>query len=924
MNRVKYLVAMIFLLTHVADANVLHWLSKIETDSRPISNSSSILPKISANGRYVTYRSLASNLVQNDDNQSVDLFWHDLLTGETKLVSVNQSGQQLDDIRNVFSAPVASGRYVAFVSNSDNLPDADGSTSMLYVKDMVSGQVVNHSGYNSGDFFETFGHIEFADDAQKITFSTENNISPLHTSLRDQVYQKDLSTNTYKLLTSSIDATTAADRDAFLIDVSDNGRYILIGSAAKNLTTTVINNNGTNLYLRDLDSAVTSLVNVTPVGQSSFDDDFLSIAAVSNLGTVVFSTNQSDLVTNDTNGLRDVFFFDGADISRINLDSNNNQETVGRSFSGDISGDGSRIILISSSPDLIGQTVGNQLLTYEIQSGTLDLLTQNDLGEAANGASSSPELSLTGDVMAFVTQASDLNSQVVGGNREVFIHNNTNNEFTKITVPLFNPDTIISDVFNPRVSSDQLSVVYSSSSGNLVEGIVSPEHASVTYLLDRTTNQHQIIGVSASDPDISASGRYVVFRSNVNQPFGNINLGATQVFLYDRNNDIYIQIDEGRDARVNNEGQVVFISTKQISNADMNTEFDAYLFDPSDSSIVLVSVGLDGLACGVRDTVGISSGADSWVVFASSADNVVANDTNADDDVFMRAISNGEIFRVSETAAGVEGDSDSEYPAISENGQFVTFYSRAENLTTDDFSGAGNGQVFYYDRLNDSVHLASKNIANLPIRGSIPFDPPSISDSGRFISYVYQDRDNNDFTVDTDSEDDIVMYDRLSNSSQIISTNRFGMQVDDPISVFGTQQVVEDLSVSPPLIGVVFTVEDPNDLTEVPHHPGHDEAFLFQSGGPSINLNIQVVGLGQVAGTAGINCSDNCDFIRTLGEDLTLVANPGANYMFDRWHEEFGGCDNGDNPCDLIVDRSKTLTAYFIDSNEIIFVDGFE
>ncbi len=924
MNRLKYLVAMIFLLTHVADASVLHWLSKIETDSRPISNSLSSLPKISANGRYVTYLSLASNLVQNDDNQSADLFWHDLLTGETKLVSVNQSGQQLDDIRGVFSAPVAGGRYVAFVSNSDNLPDADGSTSMLYVKDMVSGQVVNYSGYNSGDFFETFGHIEFADDAQKITFSTENNISPLHTSSKDQVYQKDLSTNTYKLLTSSIDATTAADRDAFLIDVSDNGRYILIGSAAKNLTTTVINNNGTNLYLRDLDSAVTSLVNVTPVGQSSFDDDFLSNAAVSNLGTVVFSANQSDLVSNDSNGLRDVFFFDGADISRINLDSNNNQVTVGGSFSGDISGDGSRIILISPSPDLIGQTAGDQLFAYEIQSGALDLLTQDDVGEAANGDSSSPQLSLNGGVMVFSTLASDLNSQVVGGNREVFIHKNTNNEFTKVTVPLFNPDTIISDVRNPRVSSDQLSVVYSSSSGNLVEGIVSPEHASDTYLFDRTTNQHQIIGISASDPDISASGRYVVFRSNVNQPFGNINLGATQVFLYDRNNDIYIQIDEGRDARVNNAGQVVFISIKQISNADMNTEFDAYLFDSSDSSIVLISEGTDGLASGVNSHVDISSGPESWVVFTSSSENLVANDTNDRGDVFMRRIPNGHIFRVSETAAGVEGNSHSEDPAIAENGEFITFYSRAENLTTDDFSDAGNGQVFFYDRLNDSVHLASKNTAGLPIRGRIPSDSPSISDSGRYISYVYEDVSSNDFVVDTDSEDDIVMYDRLNNSSQIISTNRYGMQVDDPIGFFGTQQVVEDLSVSPPLIGVVFTVEDPNDLTEVPHHPGHDEAFLFQSGGPSINLNIQVVGLGQVAGTAGINCSDNCDFMRTLGADLTMVANPSANYMFDRWHEEFGGCDNGDNPCDLIVDRSKTLTAYFIDSNEIIFVDGFE
>src|SRR6185436_11667315 len=50
--------------------------------------------EISADGRYVAFRSLATNLVPGDLNETWDVFWHDRVTGETRRINVGDGGQQ--------------------------------------------------------------------------------------------------------------------------------------------------------------------------------------------------------------------------------------------------------------------------------------------------------------------------------------------------------------------------------------------------------------------------------------------------------------------------------------------------------------------------------------------------------------------------------------------------------------------------------------------------------------------------------------------------------------------------------------------------------------------------------------------------------------------------------------------------------------
>jgi hypothetical protein len=108
-------------------------------------------PNISGDGRYVTFSSAATNLVAGDTNGKSDVFVHDLQTGETTRVSVNSSGEQADGGG---GSPDISGdgRYVVFLSDSHNLaPETDDYEELVYVHDRQIGQTTLASVYSQGN-----------------------------------------------------------------------------------------------------------------------------------------------------------------------------------------------------------------------------------------------------------------------------------------------------------------------------------------------------------------------------------------------------------------------------------------------------------------------------------------------------------------------------------------------------------------------------------------------------------------------------------------------------------------------------------------------------------------------------------------------------------------------------------------------------
>ena len=85
-----------------------------------------------------------------------------------------------------------------------------------------------------------------------------------------------------------------------------------------------------------------------------------------------------------------------------------------------------------------------------------------------------------------------------------------------------------------------------------------------------------------------------------------------------------------------------------------------------------------------------------YVAFHSRASNLITGDTNDEDDVFVHDHFAGVTVRVSVSSAGVAANSDSRDPSISSTGRFVTFRSLASNLVSSD--GNSTWDIFVHDR----------------------------------------------------------------------------------------------------------------------------------------------------------------------------------------------------------------------------------
>lgn len=101
---------------------------------------------LSQDGRYVVFESLASNLVPGDTNGVIDVFIHDRQTKRTTRVSVVSGGAQANNM-SVNPSISADGRYVTFESFATNLlPDQADGSKQTFVHDRQTGQTIRVPG----------------------------------------------------------------------------------------------------------------------------------------------------------------------------------------------------------------------------------------------------------------------------------------------------------------------------------------------------------------------------------------------------------------------------------------------------------------------------------------------------------------------------------------------------------------------------------------------------------------------------------------------------------------------------------------------------------------------------------------------------------------------------------------------------------
>jgi Tol biopolymer transport system component len=103
-------------------------------------NSYSRQPALSADGRFVAFESVASNLVPGDTNDARDVFVRDRRTGTTQRVSLGPNGVQGDEGSDTLTLS-ADGRFVAFSSYASNLVPGDTNDAEdVFVRRVAGGR----------------------------------------------------------------------------------------------------------------------------------------------------------------------------------------------------------------------------------------------------------------------------------------------------------------------------------------------------------------------------------------------------------------------------------------------------------------------------------------------------------------------------------------------------------------------------------------------------------------------------------------------------------------------------------------------------------------------------------------------------------------------------------------------------------------
>ena len=389
-------------------------------------NDYSEMKALSADGRFVLFTSLATNLVANDTNGVQDLFVHDRLTGTTECISVDPSGVPGNDASCIYDLPSVSadGRLVSFASLATNLvAGSTTSDSQIFVRDRATGTTeivsVDPSGVeaNQGCYTQALsadgGIVAFASSATNLVAGDKNG--------NWDVFVRDRAKGITELVSIS-SAGAQGDDGSFEPRLSADGMSVAFNSFASNLIPNDKNKRA-DAFVHDRRTGTTERISITTSGVES-DRDSVSTALSADGSVVLFYSAATNLVPNDTNGLFDAFVHDRTTgvTERVSVDSSG-AEANGTSVGAWLSADGSVVGFGSNAPNLVaGDTNGaSDAFVHDRSSGITTRVSLTSTGTEANGDSYGPLLTADGRAVLFESYATDVVSGDANGTADVFV-----------------------------------------------------------------------------------------------------------------------------------------------------------------------------------------------------------------------------------------------------------------------------------------------------------------------------------------------------------------------------------------------------------------------------------------------------------------------------------------------------------------------
>lgn len=381
----------------------------------------------------------------------------------------------------------------------------------------------------------------------------------------------------------------------------------------------------------------------------------------------------------------------------IELASSNAEGVGGNSNSSApvISADGTKVVFQSAADDLVpGDTNGQyDLFLKDLTTGAITLVNAAADGTVAQGSFARYALSADGTTVAFASDADSLVPNDSNGTFDVFVKDMVTGQVTLVSQT---SGGVSANGFSasPALSADGTIVAFESRADDLVPGdtngqpdiFVKDLATGAVTLASQTAGGAQTDGMSVS-PLLSADGTKLVFTS----------------------------------------------AATNLVPGDANGEMDTFFKDLATGQITLVSQAADGTQPN-RLSGGTSLSADGTrVVFATAADNLVPNEANDTDDVFVKDLTTGALTLVSQTAGGVQSNGWSGDARMSGDGTKVVFVSSATNLVPDDTNGLTD--VFMKDLTTGEITLVSLSPDGQTGSGANWGDAATVSFDGSRVAF---------------------------------------------------------------------------------------------------------------------------------------------------------------------------------------------
>ena len=366
-----------------------------------------------------------------------------------------------------------------------------------------------------------------------------------------------------------------------------------------------------------------------------------------------------------------------------------------------------------------------------------------------------PSVSADARYVAFSSLGSTLAPGGASGRLDVYVRDRLTSQTTRASVSSTGA-ALNAPSSGAKLSGDGRFVLFETNATN----VVGTSTAGIThvYVRDIVAGTTERISVSSAGGEanassgagsVSADGRFVAFESSASNLVSGDTGGFVDVFLMDRSTHTVSRVSETSggtgangdsfDPAVSADGSFVAFATNStnLTSGDTNSVADVLIWNRSTRQSTRLSVSTAGAQSNGRSAAPAISQDGALVAFESDATNLVAGDTNAATDVFVRDRTANQTVRVSVSSTGTNSDGASFGSTIGGDGRLVGFASDATNLV----AGAGNHVRGIYIRDRTTSQTTRADITSTSSPADAPSDAPKLATNGKAV--VFQSASTN-------------------------------------------------------------------------------------------------------------------------------------------------------------------------------------